>query len=228
MPDVHPTAILAPGVVLDEDVEIGPYAVVGYDFSAARARYYRRTTPETRRNPTVLGEGVFVGAHAVVGSGAAIGRGTIIEPGCYVGEQSRVLAGGFIRYGARIYSRVDIGRDCVLGGFVCNDTKIGDRVAFFGAAVHRFVSIQGGQREPAPTIEDDVLVGFGAVIIGGVTVPRGTIVKAGTVKRAVCSRGVRSSAPDPGFSPRTLDFAGSWARSRRPIRIRADCSHVRT
>ncbi|MGH3922631.1 MAG: DapH/DapD/GlmU-related protein [Pseudonocardiaceae bacterium] len=178
---IHPTAIVASDAVVAADVEIGPYAVIGYDFAPARARYYSRPAPQSPRTPTVLEAGTFVGPHAIVGAGAFIGANTIIEPGCYVGEDSRVLSSGFVRYGARIYSCVDIGTDCVIAGFVCNHTKIGDRVAFFGATVHRFAGIRVGQQEPAPTLEDDVLVGFGAVIIGGVTLPRGTIVKAGSI-----------------------------------------------
>jgi UDP-3-O-[3-hydroxymyristoyl] glucosamine N-acyltransferase len=178
---IHPTAIVAPDAVVAADVEIGPYAVIGYDFAPARARYYSRPPLPSSRTPTVLEAGAFVGPHAIIGAGAFIGENTIIEPGCYVGEDSRVLGGGFVRYGARIYSWVDVGTDCVIAGFVCNHTKIGDRVAFFGATVHRFAGIRVGQQEPAPTLEDDVLVGFGAVIIGGVTVPCGTIVTAGSI-----------------------------------------------
>lgn len=181
MSDIHPTAIIAPAVVIASDVEIGPYAVVGYEFGAARARYYGRAAPKDQRSPVVLGRGVHIGPHAVVGAGAVIGDCTIIEPGCYVGERSRILGRGFVRYGARIYSHVEIGEDCVIGGIVCNDTTIGNRVAMFGSTLHRFAGIGVSIREPAPVLEDDVTVGFGALIIGELTVRRGSIVKAGSI-----------------------------------------------
>lgn len=181
MHNIHPTAIVSADTVIATDVEIGPYAVIGYDCAPARARYYGHPPRQTPRAPTIIETGTFVGPHAIVGAGASIGENTIIEPGCYIGEESRLLSGGFIRYGARIYSYVNIGTDCVIAGFVCNHTTIGSRVAFFGSTVHRFAGIRVGQHEPAPTLEDDVIVGFGAVIIGGVTLPRGTIVKAGNI-----------------------------------------------
>lgn len=181
MSNIHPTAIIAPNTIIASDVEIGPYAVVGYEFSSARARYYGRAVPKDRRTPVVLECGVHVGPHSVVGVGAVIGDYTIIEPGCYVGERSRILRRGFVRYGARIYSHVEIGEDCVIGGIVCNDTKIGNRVAMFGSTLHRFAGIGISAREPAPALEDDIIVGFGALIIGELTVRSGSIVKAGSI-----------------------------------------------
>lgn len=181
MSNIHPAAIIAPDTVIESDVEIGPYAVVGYDFSAARARYYGRGAGKDQGTPVVLKHGAHIGPHAVVGAGAMIGDRTIIEPGCYVGERSRIQRRGFVRYGARIYASVAIGEDCIIGGIVCNHTVIGDRVAMFGSTLHRFAGIGVSVREPAPILEDDIIVGFGALIIGKLTIRRGSIVKAGSI-----------------------------------------------
>jgi UDP-3-O-[3-hydroxymyristoyl] glucosamine N-acyltransferase len=181
MSNIHPAAIVAPDTVIESDVEIGPYAVIGYDFSAARARYYGRAARKSQGTPVVLKYGAHIGPHVVVGAGAVIGDCTIIEPGCYIGERSRIQRRGFVRYGARIYARVAIGEDCIIGGIVCNHTVIGDRVAMFGSTLHRFAGTRASIREPAPVLEDDIIVGFGALIIGELTIRKGSIVKAGSI-----------------------------------------------
>lgn len=80
---IHPTAIVAPGAVLDDDVEIGAYASIG---SAVR-----------------ISGGTQVGTHAVIGGRTAIGRDNQIFPhaavGClpqdlkYQGEDSDLIIG---------------------------------------------------------------------------------------------------------------------------------------
>src|ERR1051326_1373793 len=83
MPQIHPTAIVAPGATLAEDVSIGPYCVVGEE--------------------VVLGAGVTLIAHIVVDGHTTIGEKTRIFPFAsiglepqdlkYRGEKSRLVIG---------------------------------------------------------------------------------------------------------------------------------------
>jgi UDP-N-acetylglucosamine acyltransferase len=62
---VHPSAVVDPGAVLGEGVEIGPFAIVG---------------PHV-----VLGDGVKLWPHAVLDGHTTLGEGCEVYPGACVG-----------------------------------------------------------------------------------------------------------------------------------------------
>lgn len=129
MSQIHPTAIVAPGAVLADDVAIGPYCIVGEDVS--------------------LGAGVVLRAHVVVEGRTTIGEGTRIFPFAsiglepqdmkYKGEESSLEIGrdNTIREyvtinpgtaGGGMLTRV--GNHCLLmaGAHVAHDCQLGDHV----------------------------------------------------------------------------------------------------
>jgi UDP-N-acetylglucosamine acyltransferase len=129
MPQIHPTAIVAPGAVLADDVAIGPYCVVGGE--------------------VVLSAGVRLMAHVVIDGRTTIGDGTRIFPFAsigldpqdlkYGGEASSLVIGRNNRI--REYVTINpgtagggmvtrIGDDCLLmaGAHVAHDCQIGDHV----------------------------------------------------------------------------------------------------
>jgi UDP-N-acetylglucosamine acyltransferase len=129
MPQIHPTAIVAPGAVLADDVEIGPYCVVG----AAVA----------------LAAGVRLIAHVVIDGRTTVGASTRIFPFAsiglepqdlkYNGEASSLTIGRnnrireyvTINPGTRGGGMVTlVGDDCLLmvGAHVAHDCRIGDHV----------------------------------------------------------------------------------------------------
>jgi UDP-N-acetylglucosamine acyltransferase len=129
MPQIHPTAIVAPGATLAEGVSIGPYCVVGED--------------------VVLGAGVTLIAHIVVDGRTTIGEKTRIFPFAsiglepqdlkYRGEKSRLVIGrhNTIREhvtmnpgteGGGMVTRVGDHGLFMVGAHVAHDCQIGDRV----------------------------------------------------------------------------------------------------
>src|SRR6202035_507661 len=82
---IHPTAIIAPGATLAEDVAIGPYCVVGGE--------------------AVLGAGVELMAHVVVDGRTTIGERTRIFPFASIGFEPQDL-----KYAGEP-SALEIGRD---------------------------------------------------------------------------------------------------------------------
>src|ERR1700739_1226866 len=129
MPQIHPTAIVAPGAMLAEDVVIGPYCVVG--------------------DNAVLGPRVTLRSHVVVDGRTTIGEGTRVFPFAsiglepqdlkYRGERSELVIGrnNTIREyvtmnpgteGGGMVTR--IGDDCLfmVGAHVAHDCQIGDHV----------------------------------------------------------------------------------------------------
>ncbi len=129
MARVHPTAIIARGAVLADDVVIGPYCVIGEN--------------------VVLAPGVVLGAHVVIDGRTTIGERTRIFPFAviglepqdlkYRGEPSSLIIGrdNTIREHVTINPGTEggsmvtrIGDHCLLmvGAHVAHDCHIGDHV----------------------------------------------------------------------------------------------------
>jgi UDP-N-acetylglucosamine acyltransferase len=82
---IHPTAIIAPDVQLEEGVEIGPYAIIGPDVK--------------------IGKNTIIGPHTVIDNFTHIGEGCHIFQFCSIGappqdlkfggEKTRVVIGNF-------------------------------------------------------------------------------------------------------------------------------------
>lgn len=129
MPQIHSTAIVAPGAILADDVAVGPYCIVG---DAVR-----------------LGAGVVLRAHVVVEGRTTIGDGTRIFPFAsiglepqdlkYQGEASSLVVGrnNTIREyvtmnpgtaGGGMVTRVGDNSLFMVGVHVAHDCRIGDGV----------------------------------------------------------------------------------------------------
>ena len=129
MPQIHPTAIIAPGAHLAEDVEIGPYCIIG--------------------ERVHLGRGVRLQAHVVVDGQTEIGADTRIFPfACiglepqdlkYRGEDSALVIGrnNTIRehvtinpgtIGGGMVTRVGNHGLFMVGAHIAHDCQIGDHV----------------------------------------------------------------------------------------------------
>src|SRR5215467_13251619 len=117
MPQIHPTAIVAPGATLAQAVVIGPYCIVG--------------------EQVTLGSGVTLRAHVVVDGRTTIGAGTRIFPFAsiglepqdlkYRGEESTLIIGR----NNRIREYVTINPGTIGGGMV---TRVGDDCLFMVGA----------------------------------------------------------------------------------------------
>jgi UDP-3-O-[3-hydroxymyristoyl] glucosamine N-acyltransferase len=82
---IHPTAIVAPGVLLAERVSIGPYTVIGDEVH--------------------IGAGTQIGAHAIIGSGCRIGEN------CRLHSRVTLYNGTRIGHRTEIHSGAVIGAD---------------------------------------------------------------------------------------------------------------------
>ena len=117
MPQIHPTAIVAPEAILAEDVIVGPYCIVGEDVT--------------------LAAGVTLGSHAVIDGRTIIGDGTRVFPFAsiglepqdlkYRGEQSELVIGR----NNTIREYVTMNPGTAGGGMV---TRVGDNCLFMVGA----------------------------------------------------------------------------------------------
>jgi UDP-N-acetylglucosamine acyltransferase len=129
VPEIHPTAIVAPGATLADNVVVGPYCIVGEN--------------------VVLAAGVTVRSHAVLDGRTTIGEGTRIYPFAsiglepqdlkYRGEQSELVIGrnNTIREyvtmnpgttGGGMVTRIGDGCLFMVGAHIAHDCKIGNHV----------------------------------------------------------------------------------------------------
>lgn len=125
---------------------------------------------------------VRIGAHSiiypgvVIYEGAEIGECVELQEYTTVGSATRIGARTRLLYRAQVYHNVLVGEDCVIGALVANNIVIGRKCSIFGALVHRY-AINDPKKwdcdcadEHGPTIEDGVLVGMGAVVVGPIRI----------------------------------------------------------
>lgn len=100
MPQIHPTAVVMPGVEMGNDVIIGPYAVV--------------------QGNVCLKDRVEVKAQAYIEGHTTIGEGTVIWPGAVIGTKTQNL-----KYrGERTF--VEIGKGCQIREYVTINSSCGE------------------------------------------------------------------------------------------------------
>ncbi len=122
-------------------------------------------------------------------------RSGVTAPGClHVGPGSVVSAPRSLEIGENVY----IGKNCTvqINGRLGNGVLIANNVGIVGRLDHEWrepgVFVRDGKwvgsdealaKDPlnAVQIHDDVWIGFGSVVLGGVTVGEGAIVAAGSV-----------------------------------------------
>lgn len=133
----------------------------------------------------VIGDGTRIGPWSLIFAGATIGCSVSIGDRSLVGLGTKISDGCRLEYGARIYDNVLLGAHSIVGGFVGDNCRIGARCSVFGALVHRYSHRNPLQwnhvDEEGPTLEDDVVIGWGAVIVGPIRIGRGSIVKPNSV-----------------------------------------------
>lgn len=165
-------------VKIGKNCIIGEYSVIGYPYVESEKSF------KSRKNRTVIGNKSVIGSHVIIYEGTQIGDETRIEDFCRIGEKVIIGRGCYILYGAKIYDKTKIGDNCVIAGFCCERAKIGRKVRIFGELLHSHREPHLGWddvMEESPIIEDNVFIGFGAKIIGGIKIGRNSYITAGAI-----------------------------------------------
>jgi len=202
---------------------------------------------ELAGRPTVIGPGSEVGHFCVIGEEAQIGSHSVldaysrIELGATVGDRVLVI------YRASIGARAWIGDDSVVASLVCDGSVVGANCRVFGDLIHRQLDPTVPWDSPhavetSPVLGDNVVVGWGAIVVG-VPVGDGAYVCAGaTVTKPVAPgqivRGVNEVVPpaewagplgrSPYFDPRADRPAGVDEAARVGLPHPSRWSVVRT
>lgn len=161
MSNIHPTAIVASGAKLSDDVTVGPYCIVGDGVTLGDGVVLRSHV--VIEGETTLGDGCEVFPFTTIGlppqdlkykgepSRVEIGAGTVIRehvtihPGTAgggllttVGANCLIMVGAHVAHDCQVGKGVVMANCATLGGHV----KIGDYVILGGlAGVHQFVRV---------------------------------------------------------------------------------------
>jgi acetyltransferase-like isoleucine patch superfamily enzyme len=182
--EIHASAIVYPGTVLGEGVQVLENAVVGKQPSLSP----RSTAKREPLAPTVIGDGTIVSTGAIVFAGSrigarvilgdqscvrervtvgddvVIGRGSLVENDTTIGALTKIQADAYITAYSTLEENVFIA-PCVV---TTNDN-------FMGRTERRHELIKG------PTIRRGARVGGGAIICPGVEIGEEAFVGAGAV-----------------------------------------------
>jgi acetyltransferase-like isoleucine patch superfamily enzyme len=182
--EVHPTAIVYPGTVLGEGVQVLENAVVGKQPSLSP----RSTAKREPLPPTVIGDGTIVSTGAivfagtrigarvivgdqacvrervVVGDDVVVGRGVLVENDTTIGALTKIQANAYITAYSTLEDNVFIA-PCVV---TTNDN-------FMGRTERRHELIKG------PTVRRGARVGGGAILCPGIVIGEDAFVGAGAV-----------------------------------------------
>jgi len=134
---------------------------------------------------TIIGDGCYIEEGVIISEGVEIGCNVICSEYIVIGQDSLISCNTKIHYRAQIFKRVKIGINSRIGGFICNDSEIGDNCSVYGTLVHKYRQ-HGGEKCDnhsigAPKIGNNVIVGFNSTIIGGVNIGDNVYIAAGAI-----------------------------------------------
>ena len=167
--NIHPSAVVSDGAVVADDVEIGPFSIVGRDVvigagSVVQSHVVLEGAVRIGEN-NVIGHGSIIGGppqdlgfKPEIKSSVTIGNGNVLREHCTIhrgttegssttlGDRNFLMVGVHIGHNCRIANDVIIANNCLLAGYV----EIDDR-AFIGGGttfhqnmkVGRLVMAQG-------------------------------------------------------------------------------------
>ena len=123
---IHKTAIIYPGVVIEEDVEIGAYCIIG-----APPEHLKHYKEESKG--VIIRKGTILTGHVTIDGG-------IFEP-TVIGEECFLMKGVHVGHDSVIGRKSIISAHACLAGhtFIGNNSNIG-----IGVNIHQFSLIGGG------------------------------------------------------------------------------------
>lgn len=197
-------------VIRDDDVVVGEHAVLGCP-KEARVEEFRARNDPGRGQPVSIGTGSLLMHHVVVYEGVRIGEGCVLDDRTRVGYDSVIGSRTRLVHAAYVCDRVEIGDDCRVAGFLCDGVRVGAGSTVMGRLVHEYTQPHlgwWGVDEVPPVVAEQSVVGFGAVVVGGVTIGPRSYVAAG----AIITRDVPPDHVATGTN--VLTPSGEWSGRR--------------
>ena len=129
--------------------------------------------------PTIIGENVLLHSGTTLFAGVTLAEGVITEDNVVVRWDTQVGAFTKLMLSGFVGSYITIGEYSRVGGLLGNRTQIGSYVTTFGNLLHSYKQYGANRVEPAPIVEDYVMIGYDSNLIGGVRIGKRAYIAAG-------------------------------------------------
>ncbi|MBU0578239.1 MAG: hypothetical protein ABIJ30_01220 [bacterium] len=166
--------------IIDPSAQICSGVIIGKPYR----KFLDGTQEEIDR--TIIDKNTYVGYYSVIGTGSRISTNVIIDDHCII--ESRVIVGqkSLITYRSQLCNDVIIGEECIVGGFIGERTQVGSGCRIFGSIVHLHHNPLLGwddddATEGSSIIKDRAFIGFGAKVVGNVTIGCRAYICAGAI-----------------------------------------------
>lgn len=177
---IHPSAIIYPNVILDDDVYVGPNCIIGEPTSS----YYKsENKSEYEFMKTEIGEGSILRAGTIIYEGTKIGKN--FQTGHNVTIREKTIIGDNCSVG----TLGDVQKECNLGDFVRlhsnvflgEYTKINNYVWLFPHVVVTNDKYPPMDNLTPCVIDEYAIVAAGAILLPGVKIGKNSLVAAGSI-----------------------------------------------
>jgi UDP-N-acetylglucosamine acyltransferase len=148
---IHDTAIIGPSVIIEDDVYIGPYCVIGFnpewkgkehnDFGVLIKSGSRLTGMVTidsgAERQTIIGEGAYIMKHCYVGHDSILGRNVTMSAGSKIGGYCEIADGVNIGMNATVHQKMHIPKNCMIGAnsFITKKSVLREGYKYAGVPV---------------------------------------------------------------------------------------------
>ena len=180
---IEKTASFIGKVEIGDGCYIGAHTIIGqpsnFDISENRKPAGKKSFKKT-----VIGNNVLIQPNVVVSNDVIIKNNVQIDPFVIIGAHTRIGHHNKIVYQSQIYENVNVGNNCVIGGFLCDHSKVGNHVSMMGSLLHDYTdgwNDDDDLSDKSPIIENSVIVGYNSLVIGKVRIRRCTFIVAGSI-----------------------------------------------
>lgn len=175
------------GTYIDDFVIIGrPYKIFDDDFIEKFFQETNLNIEDFISKKTKIGCQSKIMRNSIISAGVESGEKLFCDFDSFIGSNTKIGNNVSVSYRGQIYNDVKIGDNSLVGGFVSDRCKIGNNVTTYGSLIHKYNFSKNNRPvhnkiEDSPVIKDYAVIGFGSLIIGGITVGEGAYVAAGSV-----------------------------------------------
>ncbi|WP_338848754.1 DapH/DapD/GlmU-related protein [Massilia sp. W12] len=170
-----------PFISIHQEARIDTTARIGVE---SEQRLRGSAMDNSKSSNIIIGRNVLIGGFASIYEGVIVGEDSIIEDQSRIGPFSQIGSGCRVCYQAHISDNVSIGDNCVIASFICDDSVVEDNCRIFGSLVHEQSQPHKGWwdiTEAAPKVKKGTVIGWGAIIIGGITIGENSYIAAGAI-----------------------------------------------